>query len=63
MTGEHETADFNKFSYGVGNRKASIRIPYKTEVNKKGYFEDRRPGSNMDPYLVSAKLFETCQLK
>jgi len=63
MTGEHETSDFTKFSYGVGNRKASIRIPNKTQVDKKGYFEDRRPGSNMDPYLVSAKLFETCQLK
>lgn len=24
-----------------------------------GYFEDRRPASNMDPYTVTAKVFET----
>ena len=27
MTGKHETADFNKFSWGVANRGASIRVP------------------------------------
>ena len=30
--------------------------------NKKGYFEDRRPSSNCDPYLVTAVLFQTCCL-
>ena len=29
---------------------------------EKGYFEDRRPSSNMDPYLVTSKLFETTVL-
>ena len=28
-------------------------------ANKKGYFEDRRPSSNCDPYLVTGKIFET----
>ena len=27
--------------------------------DKKGYFEDRRPSSNCDPYLVTSKLFDT----
>ena len=27
---------------------------------KSGYIEDRRPASNMDPYLVTAKITETC---
>ena len=27
-----------------------------------GYFEDRRPASNMDPYVVTAKLVETTVL-
>ena len=27
--------------------------------NKSGYFEDRRPASNMDPYLVTSKIFKT----
>jgi len=26
MTGLHETSDINVFSYGVGNRGASVRI-------------------------------------
>lgn len=59
MTGLHETAQFDKFSYGVADRGSSIRIPRDTEKNKCGYFEDRRPASNMDPYLVTSKIFET----
>jgi glutamine synthetase len=32
----------------------------KGEVHhRKGYFEDRRPSSNCDPYLVTGKIFET----
>lgn len=27
LTGIHETSPFDKFSYGAGNRAASIRIP------------------------------------
>lgn len=59
LTGAHETAPIDKFSYGVANRGASIRIPTDTEKAKCGYFEDRRPASNMDPYKVTAKLSET----
>src|SRR4029079_81063 len=28
LTGAHETAPYDKFSYGVSNRGASIRIPW-----------------------------------
>ena len=28
-------------------------------INKKGYFEDRRPSSNCDPYLVTSIIFKT----
>ena len=59
MTGKCETSSYDKFSYGVADRGASVRIPRSTEKNKKGYFEDRRPSSNMDPYLVTSKIFET----
>ena len=27
--------------------------------NGKGYIEDRRPASNIDPYIVSAIIFDT----
>ena len=59
LTGLHETADFNTFSYGVANRGASIRIPRETERLGYGYLEDRRPSSNMDPYLVIQKIVDT----
>ena len=45
LTGKHETASIDKFSYGVANRGASIRIPRQTEKDRKGYMEDRRPAS------------------
>jgi glutamine synthetase len=56
MTGLHETASFYDFTYGVGNRGTSIRIPTETAEKNYGYFEDRRPSSNCDPYLVAHTL-------
>ena len=59
MSGQHETAGFDKFSIGIANRGRSVRIGNDTINDKKGYFEDRRPGSNCDPYLVTGMLFKT----
>lgn len=59
LTGAHETAPINRFSYGVANRGASIRIPRQSKLDGKGYFEDRRPASNMDPYVVTRMITET----
>jgi len=59
LTGKHETASINEFCYGVANRGASIRIGRDTEAEGKGYFEDRRPSSNCDPYVVSGKIMST----
>ena len=47
---------------GVANRGASIRVGRETEQNGKGYFEDRRPASNMDPYVVTAMIADTTLL-
>jgi len=63
LTGKHETQSINKFSFGVADRGASIRIPYQTAQDGKGYFEDRRPASNCDPYTVSAKIANTICLE
>jgi glutamine synthetase len=60
LTGKHETASINDFSYGVSDRGASIRIP--VQVPKwgwKGYLEDRRPNSAADPYKVAARIIKT----
>jgi glutamine synthetase len=59
LTGKHETAPYNKFSYGVSNRGASIRIPWQVAKDGKGYAEDRRPNANMDPYVVTRLINET----
>jgi len=59
LTGAHETAPYNKFSYGVSNRGASIRIPWQVERDGKGYAEDRRPNANCDPYTVTRLILES----
>ncbi len=59
LTGTHETSSMEEFTYGIGSRNTSVRIGYQTESDGKGYFEDRRPSSNMNPYLVCAKICET----
>jgi glutamine synthetase len=59
MTGLHETAKFDEFTFGVANRGASVRIPNVTFKNKRGYLEDRRPSSNIDPYRATGILFKT----
>jgi len=59
LTGEHETASIDEFSWGWSTRDTSIRIPIKTKEDGKGYFEDRRPGANCDPYLVCYTMLDT----
>ena len=63
LTGKHETASYKVFKVGVGDRGASIRIPSTCNNDGKGYFEDRRPASNIDPYVVGALLCSTTILK
>jgi len=62
LTGAHETAPMSQFSYGVANRGASVRIPRQAKLEGRGYMEDRRPASNMDPYIVTAKIVQTTVL-
>ena len=59
LTGLHETAPWNEFSYGVSDRGASVRIPWQVEKDGKGYLEDRRPNANMDPYVVTRLIVDT----
>lgn len=59
LTGEHETSGINDFSFGYSTRDTSIRIPAQAQVDGCGYFEDRRPASNCDPYLVSNRMLQT----
>jgi glutamine synthetase len=63
LTGHHETASYTQFSWGIGTRNTSIRIPCQVIKDGCGYFEDRRPAANMDPYQVTSFLFQTCCLE
>ncbi len=52
LTGKHETQSIHKFSWGVSDRGASLRVPIQTSLGWRGYVEDRRPASNADPYRI-----------
>jgi glutamine synthetase len=63
LTGKHETSSMDVFTYGYGTRNTSVRIPNQVVKNGCGYFEDRRPASNMNPYVVTSAIFKTCCLE
>jgi len=60
LTGLHETAAIDEFTYGVANRGASIRIPHSfVNDGHRGYLEDRRPNSLGDPYKIAGRILTT----
>jgi glutamine synthetase len=58
LIGNNEAPSMYNFIYGVGDRKASVRIPIETKVQGYGYFEDRRPGASIDYYKTCYKYLE-----
>jgi glutamine synthetase len=61
LSGKYETSSYESFSWGVMSRKASVRIPQATKDEGRGYYEDRRPAANLDPYIISGLIFSaTC---
>jgi glutamine synthetase len=60
LTGHHETQSIDKFSYGLSDRGASVRMPVNFIKNGyKGYLEDRRPNSEADPYQIVSQILKT----
>ncbi|MAT47792.1 MAG: glutamine synthetase [Verrucomicrobiaceae bacterium] len=60
LTGLHETQSIDKFSYGIADRGASVRVPHAFAQNDyKGYLEDRRPNSQGDPYAIASRILQT----
>jgi glutamine synthetase len=60
LTGLHETQAIDKFSYGLSDRGASVRLPVNFIKNGyKGYLEDRRPNSEADPYQIVSRILKT----
>uniref|UniRef100_A0A914DET3 glutamine synthetase n=1 Tax=Acrobeloides nanus TaxID=290746 RepID=A0A914DET3_9BILA len=59
MTGRFTSPPLENCVVGVMDRNASLRVPLLVEQNGCGYFEDRRPASNCDPYLVTEAIVKT----
>ena len=59
LTGAHETSPFESFTVGVGSRATSVRIPTEVQKNGYGYFEDRRPAANADPYAITLEVMRS----
>jgi glutamine synthetase len=60
LTGKHETAAIDSFSWGLSDRGASIRLPINFIKNGyRGYMEDRRPNSMGDPYAIASQILKT----
>lgn len=59
LTGQYETQSIDKFTWGISDRGASIRIPKSVGQTWKGYLEDRRPASNGDPYKIVSVIYES----
>ena len=53
LSGKLETSVWHNFTSGVGTRHTSIRIPNSVAEAKCGYFEDRRPAGNVQPYRIA----------
>ena len=53
LSGKLETSVWHNFTSGVGTRHTSIRIPNSVADAKCGYFEDRRPAGNVQPYRIA----------
>uniref|UniRef100_A0A7N8XWF2 Glutamine synthetase n=1 Tax=Mastacembelus armatus TaxID=205130 RepID=A0A7N8XWF2_9TELE len=62
LTNQSTTSSFQSFSTATASRKVSVRIPDHVNRSGCGYFEDRRPAANCDPYSVMRALAETCLL-
>jgi glutamine synthetase len=62
MTGSCETSRYDTFSCDIGSRAASVKIPTAVIKDKRGYFEDRRPASNCDPYKVTSIICKTTSM-
>lgn len=49
--GKNDASSYSEFTFGVGDKCASVRLK-----SNRGYFEDRRPGANCDPYIVTSTI-------
>jgi glutamine synthetase len=56
LTGLPETSSMEEFTWGIGTKNTSIRIPNSVFKEGKGYLEDRRSAANINPYIVTSAI-------
>ena len=62
LTSQPSTSSFHDFSTATACRDVSVCIPDDVSCRGCGYFEDRRPAANCDPYNVMRAVVQTCLL-
>ena len=62
LTGQHETGHWSEFSWGYGDRGATVRVGTDVKKAKKGYFEIRAVSSDMDPWYTTSEIFRVTAL-
>ena len=55
-----EPAEYDRISAEAGKTLNGKGLLWKVEKDGKGYIEDRRPNANVDPYVVTRLLVDTC---
>jgi len=58
-TGGNLTPEYEKFTFAIASRNASVRIPRNVGMTGRGHLEDRRPGANSNPYQVAGMVMKT----
>tara|TARA_R100000008_G_scaffold85899_1_gene77079 strand:- start:8333 stop:9751 length:1419 start_codon:yes stop_codon:yes gene_type:complete len=60
LTGKHETANIDEFTWSECDRTVSVRVPLSTvKEDFRGHIEDRRPSANVDPYEAFSVIIDT----
>ena len=58
LSGLFETSSPDHFTYAFGARNVSCRIPNEVAFKGYGYFENRIPASDMNPYIVFTTMLQ-----
>ena len=62
LTGGIVISSYDTFTTGIGDRTASVRVPQSVAKDGCGYLEDRRPTSDVDPYVVMERIVRSALL-
>ena len=53
LIGDHFIPSYKVFTAGEMDKFACVRIPVRVAEERRGYFEERRPAADCDPYVAT----------